>query len=308
MKTQLIATFLAASALATAHAQTSAVPAAGSGTSSSRARINTQSNPYAGVRGESIARYGSSYGFAVRRGNAMTPGSIILNSALPPGEFEELAEDLSVFTMIFNRKFDGASDKAAEVKLGVPITMAERHSLETTYIQGFGVIVKGSVPYLVAKPAETETKEKATTSPDSDWERAKRALYGKDQNAEAGPDASQSPVAATYNEALVNELKAQMFDALKNAANLRHVGQEESITVVITGDVPTTMLIDPLTGMNVPPANATTSVLTIRIPKSGAPNAESRATVAAYFVPTNGRGAVGFGGYGASSGYPAMPR
>lgn len=333
MKTKLIPALLAAATLTSAIAQSgqSGVPKANNTSSSSGSTSSANGGARSGASGlagqtsygvTSSARYGTRLNTIVRRGNtAGSAGSIILTSALPPEKLDELAEDLNVLNFMFNRTL--GDKNPIEYRLGVPITFRDGRPVETTYIQDFGVLVKIFVPYPLVQPEETDKKDQVAAPADSEWEKARRALHAGDPapGGEMGIEAGQRPV---YNEELVKELKKQIFETLKNAANLRHVGADQSILVVVLGGTNSqTPNIDPTTGIPVQPENARSTVMSIRIRKADADAAmkstkssdelEKNAAITTYFdiAQSSRTPTAGFGPatsmFGRDYGYEVRP-
>jgi hypothetical protein len=261
--------------------------------------------------GGSIGRFGQRLQAVVRRGDSALPGSIILTSAMSQEKLDQLSEDLTVLNYIFTRSFERTfGEKGTEYRLGVPITMSGGRFVETSYIEGFGVLVKVQVPFAVVSSGDEEKKSEPAPKTDSEWEKARRALFG---NADAEGAAPSAEPAATYDEKVVGELKKQIFDALKSAANIRNLDANQAITVVIVGGPNFPTRRAPRTGV----ANDVRStVMTIRITKAqadaAAKNPEANdlskdATMVGYFDIANAssapRGFTAYGGGGYGSGF-----
>jgi hypothetical protein len=254
----------------------------------------------------STARYGQSLGYVVRRGDSAPPGSIILTSAMSQERVDALSEDLTVLNFIFTRNFERTfGEKGTEYRLGIPMTMIGGRFVETSYIEDFGVLVKIHVPFAVVSSGETEKKSDPTQKPDSDWEKARRALFG---GGDADGAAPATDPAAVYDEKLVGELKKQIFDALKSAANFRTLDVNQAITVVVIG------------GPNAAAKTARSTVMTIRITKAQADGAAKNpdtnelsrdAAVVGYFDGANAspapRGITTYGGGGYGAGFGGYP-
>lgn len=327
MKTKLIPALLAAAAL-TSFAQSAVAPkvsnsssssSSSSSATSSRARSTAPAGQTAyGAAASSSARYGTRLNAIVRRGGPATgAGSIILTSPLPPEKFDELAEDLNVLTLIINRNLDRVfGEKSTEYRLGVPITMAAYRSIETSYIQDLGVLVKIHVPFPVATAGEREKKPEPAAAPDTEWEKARRALYGGERDPAGMPGMAGDGPATTapaYDQKIVDDLKKEILDALQNIANIRHMSADESVTVAVIGSAEVTPAgIDPLTGLPTKPETSRPTILTLRVRKgaSGEDLAKS-AKVAAYFDTPTTASAGGYGGggliYGGDYGYVTRP-
>jgi hypothetical protein len=84
------------------------------------------------------------------------------------------------------------------------------------------------VSFPLLQPTKSEPrKERTETS--STWEEARQELYGH-------PETKASTSAAEeYDEDKVNQLKDAVLEALKNAANIRDLKPDDSVTVCIFG-------------------------------------------------------------------------
>jgi hypothetical protein len=331
MKTKLIPTLLAAATLTSAIAQssTSATPkASGASTSSGagygtsgRTRSTTLDGQNAYGAASSGARYRTRLDGIVRRANtAVGAGSIILTTPIEPQKVDELTEDLNVLTLIINRNLDRVfGEKETQYRLGVPITMGRNRSIEASYIQDFGVVFKLHVPFPVATAGPREKKPEPAAAPDNEWEKARRTLYAGDEAAGIQRTGTEEGAAMTpaYDEKLVNDLKKEILDALKNISNVRHMAATESATVAILGSAesaPTT--IDPLTGIPTASEPTRPTILTIRVRKADVgENLAEKAKVTSYFdTASSGAPSAGFGGgyggggsFGSGYSYETVP-
>jgi len=257
----------------------------------------------------SIGVFGQRLQGIVRRGDAgIAPGSIILTSPTPQKDVDELSEDLTVLNFIFNRNIERTfGETGTEYRLGVPITMRDSRLVETSYLQDFGVLVKVHVPFPVISAGDAEKKVDTGAPSNSEWEKARRAVYGDG----GAVGSSTSPATMAYDERLVAELKRQIFDALKNAANIRHLDANQTITVAVVGG-PNAVSRGIFGGGNPDPSSTRSTVLTIRISKAQADAAAKngkdsddlarQAVVVAYF-DTASAGSRSGGGYGIMTGY-----
>jgi hypothetical protein len=253
----------------------------------------------------------------VRRGDAALPGSIIITSPMSQEKLDQLSEDLTVLNYIFTRNFERTfGEKGTEYRLGVPITMSGGRMVETSYLEDFGVLVKVHVPFPVVSSGDNDKKSEPASNADSDWEKARRALFGGGDAEGASPATEQI---APYDEKLVDELKKQMFDALKSAANVRNLEPNQPITVAIMGGPNFALKLTG--GGHIGSANAARlTMMTIRVTKAQAdaaakdPDANElskQAKVVAYFDSANANAtsrtatAYGGGGYGSYAPVPS---
>ena len=267
-------------------------------------------------------------GFVRRGGDTTLAGSIIVTSPMSQEKLDQLSEDLTVLNYIFARNFERTfGEKGTEYRLGVPITMSGGRMVDTSYLQDFGVLIKVHVPFPVVSSGDNDKKSEPPSNADSDWEKARRALFGGG-DTEGGVSAVEQ--ISPYDEKLVAELKHQMFDALKSAANIRNLEPNQPITVAIVGGPNFPLKLTG--GGRIGSANAMRpTMLTIRITKaqadaaakdSGANDLSKQATVVGYFdsasanasprggITTYGSSAFGAGyggGFGGGGGYSSYP-
>jgi hypothetical protein len=259
----------------------------------------------------SVAHFGQRLQAVIRRGDAgIAPGSIILTSPTLQKDVDELSEDLTVLNFIFNRNIERTfGETGTEYRLGVPITMRDSRLVETSYLQDFGVLVKVHVPFPVISAGDAEKKVDTGAPSNSEWEKARRAVYGDG----GAVGSSSGPATMAYDERLVAELKRQIFDALKNAANIRHLDANQTITVAVVGG-PNAVSRGVFGGGNPDPALTRSTVLTIRVSKAQADAAAKngkeaddlakQAVIVAYFDPATAisRATANFGGMTYGSG------
>ncbi len=175
-----------------------------------------------------------------------------------------LEEDLAVMSRILDKTVAKAiEDDGANRFMGINVLFAPGSgSIRNLYLEGYGALFLLNVNFpLLAPPEKTEAaKEKSET--DSTWEEAKQELYGQsDAWAQVGKAlrfglAPGSP--QEYDKDKVEDLKAGLLEALKNATNIRNLKADESITICVFG------------GLSVAPGKPTRSV----VKRDPAPEAE----------------------------------
>jgi len=149
-------------------------------------------------------------------------------------QVDETVEDLSVLSLILARGLEHGLAEGRDYKLGIPMLLSPGgHAVQASYVQGFGALFQLQVRFPVVAPAEPEQSQ-AASKPNSEWEEARRALLGQAPPRSDWNGESSKP-SGRYDARLVEGLRRQVLEALKNASNLRHVGSEESIVVTIVG-------------------------------------------------------------------------
>jgi len=168
---------------------------------------------------------------------------VIPKEAAEPKDLPQFEEDLNIMARILRKAAGGAAEKSRSA-MGIFIRnhpFGEGAAPQNLYLEGYGALFFLDVNYpLVAPPArkaETGTKEQTS----SEWEEARRELYNQAAVPLLGDLAIQSslmlsgPAAEQYDADKVERLKNDLLSALKNAAHIRHLKAEETVTVLVAG-------------------------------------------------------------------------
>ncbi len=99
---------------------------------------------------------------------------------------DQIAEDLRILSYLLSKNLERAfAGDSPDYVLGIPMLVtANGHSVEASYLEGFGVVLKMRVGFpLVAPPGGEKGPE--TVQGVSEWDEARRALAGEE--APEGP-------------------------------------------------------------------------------------------------------------------------
>jgi len=163
------------------------------------------------------------------------------NMLIIPGEkattqvVSELAEDMAVMSRIFGNKLNET--------LNMPYGMERNYDMypglfnqsrveitQTIYISGFGAIFTLKTNFPMVPPPKVEQKE--PESKDAVWRDTKEELlYGKTSN-------SNEDDRPQYDAQKAERLRTALLTTLKHASNIRHIGADELVTVVINAPGP----------------------------------------------------------------------
>ena len=184
--------------------------------------------------------YGGGLGWTVGGGGRPAPEqespvSLIAFGQTDQKVLDETAEDLNILSLILSRKLEQAfASSPREYKLGIPMLLKSRgRKVEASYFKGFGAMLNLRVPFPVAASAAQENPGQ-TEQPESEWEAARSALAAG-EGASPVWESARDDETGNYDGKLVETLKRQVVDALRNASNLRHLGADDWIIVNITG-------------------------------------------------------------------------
>lgn len=159
---------------------------------------------------------------------------VIQTSSPDPKEQANLEEDLSVMAHILDKSLEdvpgtqwrgGGGARA----MGIDVLMSPGSGpARNMYLDGYGALFLVNVAFPLVPPAAKGDEPKP--SGDSTWEEAKQELYG------GGPGArAPLPPAEEFSQDKVNKLKTTLLEALKNAANIRGLKSDESVTICVQG-------------------------------------------------------------------------
>ena len=184
----------------------------------------------------------------VARGSSTGRTLVIPKDAVDAKDVADVEEDLNVMAHILDKAVSG-DDKIARA-MGIALysrSFGPAAAPENLYIEGHGAIFFLSVNYpLLAPPAKTnDATPKERTS--SEWEEARREISRPSQpyggagfGGGGGGVYGGGGVAWTrttvpeYDADRVEELKKDLIAALKNAAHIRRLKSDETVTVVVT--------------------------------------------------------------------------
>jgi len=171
----------------------------------------------------------------IKRSGHSGKALVIRSSEPDPKEQSNLEEDLAVMSHILDKALEekASSTPRAHKAMGINVYFSSSSSMRNLYLDGYGALFMLHVGFpLLAPPKAEARKEKTETS--STWEEARQELYGQP----GGTKTISSP-AEDYDEDKVSELKETLLEALKNAANIRDLKPDDSVTICVFGSAGT---------------------------------------------------------------------
>ncbi|MGC3959495.1 MAG: hypothetical protein QM813_16575 [Verrucomicrobiota bacterium] len=173
---------------------------------------------------------------------------VIPKDAGDPKSFAEVEEDLGVMAHILSKALN-SDDKAARA-MGIAVfgrASVAGASPQNLYIEGHGAIFLLNVSIPLQPPPNKDLNLEAKEQPSNEWEEAKREMSRPGGKGQGGADPFMAfeerfggepwnvklPV-AEYDADKVEKLKADVITALKNAANIRRLKSDETVTVVVS--------------------------------------------------------------------------
>jgi hypothetical protein len=195
--------------------------------------------------GEALARAPKAISIGGVRNASAGRALIIPKSPAAPKDLAEAEEDMNVMAHILDKAV--SEDRKSGRAMGIPVLGRFSWGATTPQnllIEGSGALFFLNVNYPLQpapdKDAAPETKEK----PASEWEIAKKEMAGprggSDNLLAFGGSFEHSFVwdsspSAPYDAEKIEDLKADLTAALKNAANIRRLNADDAVTVIVTG-------------------------------------------------------------------------
>jgi hypothetical protein len=185
-----------------------------------------------GQRSTSSSRYSSLSGLGTSSSAYTQIPSLVLKFT---GEDEAsnsaMEEDLAIMTKLVETDLKkGVGEGGVEDRLGFPMLYTGTRSVRAMYMEGFGVLFMIKVNFPVFAPDQAEARETARQPELSDWEQAKRQLYGQQAK-----DTSTVSSRAKYNQAQVDTLKKLLMLTMRNATNIHNLRPEEWLSFSVFG-------------------------------------------------------------------------
>jgi hypothetical protein len=155
-------------------------------------------------------------------------------------DLAETEEDLNVMARILEKTASTRGERGAQA-MGIFIhgPFSAQSGAQNLYIEGYGALFFLNVNYpLVAPPSENKEDTESKEQTSSEWEDTRRELFhppGSEPDLN-GPFAKSVPgtPAEKYDPDKVEALKKNLISGLKNAAHIRALKSDESVTVVVT--------------------------------------------------------------------------
>ena len=166
----------------------------------------------------------------------------LLHSTEPTRETsDDLKEDLAVMTRVLERALSPDLASHGQRAMGLDLVFApEQPSTEALYLEDYGAIFRVQVRFPLLPPAETASDtETQADAEDSEWEAARRELYGAPQPAHETVTGLRFSLERNppepYSHAKVEELVQTVLTSLKQSARIRHLQPDDYLLVCVKG-------------------------------------------------------------------------
>jgi hypothetical protein len=152
----------------------------------------------------------------------------------------EVEEDFAIMSRILEKEVgrDLGRDGPKEA-MGIWISSSDSRSPQAIFLDGYGALFLLQVNFPLVAPAEKKAESKPEP-PDTPWERTRKEVFGQ---AEHDALVKQFSVYSKfdlhrsepeYDAAKVDKLRESLLDALKNAANIRHLRADDAVVLAVS--------------------------------------------------------------------------
>lgn len=167
------------------------------------------------------------------------PAILVLPGAKIKGEAADaLGEDLAVMTRLVEKAARG-DDSERRPAAGRGTSPGGR-DLNALYLDGFGALFLVDVGFPLVAPRDVK-RTKESESADPEWEAARRSVQSEARNGGGARWDWRRPLEgepAEFDEGRVEAFRKSLIRTLRHAANLRGMGPEETVAVVVFGPAP----------------------------------------------------------------------
>ena len=158
---------------------------------------------------------------------------VIPDSDVKPEDLDAITQDLLVMSHIFDERFkEPRTIKGVFTDFG-DFFGRDNRSTEAIYMQGYGVVFLMEVNFAFSSPLKPEEQEDEETAEQVDptWQRAREQIFSPRAPRPGMPGFSgQGPGLVEFDQ-----LKGELIETLKHAANIRNLRPDEWIIVTVIG-------------------------------------------------------------------------
>jgi hypothetical protein len=163
---------------------------------------------------------------------------VIQSSKADRSEQGEIEEDLAVMSHLFEKAIGkaGAGGPRAVRASGINVySMSGAQPIQSLYLEGYGALFLMNAKFPLLAPPVKKEEAKAEESRDSDWDDARRELFGPGDGDFFVKVRKDFQPGEEFDADKVNSLRDALLESLKNGGNIRHLKPEEFITVTVIG-------------------------------------------------------------------------
>lgn len=147
---------------------------------------------------------------------------------------QEVEEDLTTMLHLLERAVEkdlGSSDDDYNAYRNIPSILTS--DSRAMFLDDYGVMFSLRTPQVLFGVANAEKPTHEQQGPrGNQWERARQELFGG-RGGDGSKEGRPSPI--QYDAEKVNALKVSLLGLLRDAANLRHLRDDQSVSIVLAG-------------------------------------------------------------------------
>jgi hypothetical protein len=179
------------------------------------------------------------FNFWTSRQGATAHTLVIPKEGPDPKSLSEVEEDMNVMAHILNKAITPHDEKGRHAMGIIVHSGSGSQAPRNLYLEGYGAVFFLNVNYPLVAPAEKKADSDAKDETSSEWEEARREIHRPagqpfDMNIPPVASVNGSPM-EEYDADKVEDLKKDLVTALKNAAHIRSLKADETVTIVVTG-------------------------------------------------------------------------
>jgi len=156
----------------------------------------------------------------------------VLVGSFSADQLQETEEDMTVMSRIIEKAGGKPSNDKTEA-LGIVIDGGKSsRTPNSIYLEGYGAIFFLKVSFPLVPPPDAQ-EEKTNRKESTNWEQAKKELYGSKNNDWQMKFDHNEPL--EYKADKVADLQENLIHSLKDAVNIRGLQGEDKVTVIVSG-------------------------------------------------------------------------
>lgn len=174
--------------------------------------------------------------FTFGRASSISDEALIVSTQnLPAEKLDEIREDMRIMAKLLEDSVAEAGAHGKERRaMGIVVQTFSGGASRDVFILGHGAVFQNSVPFPLSAPPDAEKKEPVSAKGNSAWESARREVRGEADPFDPNALQERRP---EFNAERVESLKNGVLKALANTHHFRHLGDDDTVTVVVTSSV-----------------------------------------------------------------------
>ncbi len=182
-------------------------------------------------------------------GASPSPSLVVPRKESDPKSMADTEEDLSVMSHILDKAASTRDEKGTRA-MGISVHGYRSSAIpRSLYLEGYGALFFLNVNFPLLPPAARKDDSQPKEETNTEWENARRELFQPSSFSSDLPKFyafdtdgafafSNGSAAEEYDADKVEDLKKNLVGALKNAVHIRKLGNDEMVTIIVSGRSP----------------------------------------------------------------------